>query len=223
MSRQPYRIDSAAMMVTKRTADSLTENNMTVAFTKASNPVNPRETSVCTIIKAHDHTENNVDFDSYQDFAEKHFAGDDADKSNGYFCLGVLSLADGSLVPVDKKTAWSNTDSVGIIYIHERDVFQNFVDTGKNIVVAGFGQVLTNLANTAMEKEIALYSAYENNLIHDVTVSTNLGSVSHTIENVYALAPLSDNKTHQPNDANHSLVDSAVIFARDAVLDKIPY
>ncbi len=223
MSRQPYRIDSAAMMVNKRTADSLIENNMTVTFTKASNPVNPRETSVCTIIKAHDYTENNDGFASYQDFAEKYFAEKESDNIDYYFYLGVLRSANGALVTADKDAEWSNTDSVGIIYIHERDVLDNFIGTGKSMEAGVFGQTLTQLANHTMENEITLYSAYENNLIHDVTVITNTGSVSHTIENVYALAPLTDNKTNQPNNANHSLVDSAVIFARDAVLDKIPY
>lgn len=223
-----YRVDDAAMWVRKETADDLRKHNLKVTFTQADDAINPRKSGpisihpapICTILGIDVPLKGDNKFNSYDDFAEQFFlaTGQSVDR---FYYTGVMRDK-GRIVTVQPSDLWSVSKSIGIIYVSESDVLSQFFKTGQAIEVGQFGADLHIIAVEAMENEISLYSAFANNNIHDVTVSTIDGSRSHTVRQVYGLPAMTGNNSSGAYKGLKSLVDDAVIQAQRIVLGSKP-
>lgn len=228
MLNDTYRIDDAAMWVRKETADDLRKQNLKVVFTQADNAINPRKLEptsihpapICTILGIDVPLKGDNKFNSYDDFAEQFFSatGQSVDR---FYYTGVMRDK-GRIVTVQSLDPWSVSKSIGIIYVSESDVLSQFFKTGQAIEVGQFGADLHIIAVEAMENEISLYSAFANNNIHDVTVSTIDGSRSHTVKQVYGLPSLTNNNASGTYAGLNSLIDDAVRQAQRIVLTDKP-
>ena len=223
-----YRVDDAAMWVRKETADDLRKHNLKVTFTQSDNAINPRNLEstsihpapICTILGIDIPLKGDNKFNSYDDFAEQFFSatGQNVDR---FYYTGVMRDK-GRIVTVQPSDPWSVSKSIGIVYVSESDVLSQFFKTGQAIEVGQFGADLHIIAVEAMENEISLYSAFANNNIHDVTVSTIDGSRSHTVRQVYGLPAMTGNNPSGEYKGLKSLVDDAVRQAQRIVLDSKP-